>query len=369
MPKARLVTVVGTRPEIIRLSRLIPRLDAEFDHVLINTGQNSDPRLNDIFFEDLELRHPDIWLKSSEGNFYEAIGSILSKVGSVLEELKPNGFLVLGDTNSAISTLVAKRMGIPTYHMEAGNRSFDENVPEETNRRLVDHVADFNLPYNRFSEQNLLREGIHPRFIFRTGSPMREVLEHHGEKFSRSEILERTGLAPQGYIIASIHRQENVDFPERFSQVMKAISHVGKTLEKPVILSTHPRARKQLERLQLSDLPGIRLMDPFAFSDYMRLQTQSYCAISDSGTISEEAAILGFSAVTLRNSMERPEALETGQILMSPANGEMLRDAVVRARNGVSDVPAGYEVTNFSERVARFVQSTHSLSNSWKGIV
>jgi UDP-N-acetylglucosamine 2-epimerase len=369
MSKPKVVTVVGTRPEIIRLSRLIPRLDEDFDHVLVNTGQNSDPRLNDIFFQDLELRQPDVWLKAPTGRFYEAIGTILSKVGSLLDDLRPDAFLVLGDTNSAISTLVAKRMGIPSYHMEAGNRSFDENVPEETNRRLVDHVADFNLPYNRFSELNLLREGLHPRFILRTGSPMREVLDHYGDKFARSEILDRLGFSPGGYIIASIHRQENVDSPERLANVVGALSDVSKILKKPVVLSTHPRTRSRFESLGLSDLPGVKLMEPFAFTDYMSLQMHSYCAISDSGTISEESAILGFSAVTLRDSMERPEALETGQILMSPARGKILGEAVLKAKNLVAAMPEGYEISNFSERVSRFVQSTYSISNNWKGIM
>lgn len=369
MAKPKVVTVVGTRPEIIRLSRLIPELDKSFDHTLINTGQNSAPELNDIFFEDLELRLPDVWLETTAPTFYSAIGQILSNVGQILEELKPDAFLVLGDTNSAISTLIAKRMMIPTYHMEAGNRSFDENVPEEINRRLVDHVADFNLPYNRHSENNLLREGLHPRFIFRTGSPMREVIDYYYSKILGSQALEKTELRRHDYILASIHRQENVDSPSRLATVLEALSSVSKSSRKKVLVSTHPRTRKRLEhQLTKSGLEGLHFHEPFSFTDYMKLQMNSFCVVSDSGTISEESAMLGFPAVTLRNSMERPEALETGQILMSPASGSDLLRAIESANNTISDVPEGYGTTDFSKRVSRFVQSTYGLAGLWKNL-
>lgn len=369
MAKPKAVTVVGTRPEIIRLSRLIPELDSVFDHTLINTGQNSTPELNAIFFDDLGLRAPDVWLETSSTSFYSAIGQILASVGRVLEDIKPDAFLVLGDTNSAISTLIAKRLAIPTYHMEAGNRSFDENVPEEINRRLVDHVADFNLPYNRHSENNLLREGLHPRFIFRTGSPMREVIDFYLPKIQASPILDSLGVEPQEYIVASIHRQENVDSAARLEKVFGALSAVAESTGKMVLVSTHPRTRDKLEsETTLKGLDGLRFHDPFSFTDYMQLQIHSFCVISDSGTISEESAMMGFPAVTLRNSMERPEAMETGQILMSAATGDELLRCIKSAVKPIRDVPEGYDNSDFSQKVSRFVQSTHNLAGLWKNL-
>lgn len=369
MTKPRVVTVVGTRPEIIRLSRLIPELDSTFDHTLVNTGQNSMPELNAVFFDDLELRAPDVWLETSSKTFYSAIGQILTNVGQVLESIKPDAFLVLGDTNSAISTLIAKRLAIPTYHMEAGNRSFDENVPEEINRRLVDHVADFNLPYNRHSENNLLREGLHPRFIFRTGSPMREVIDHYHPKIQASKILDSLGLKSQDYIVASIHRQENVDSSSRLKVVLDALSAVAKNTRKLVLVSTHPRTRGKIEsEASLDSFPGLRFHEPFAFTDYMQLQINSFCVVSDSGTISEESAMMGFPAVTLRNSMERPEAMETGQILMSLANGDDLLRSIESAVALIREVPEGYSNSEFSKKVSRFVLSTHNLAGVWKNL-
>ena len=368
MNKPKLVTVVGTRPEIIRLSRLIPRLDLTFDQTLINTTQNSDPKLNHDFFRDLNLREPDLWLETSNASFYQNMSDVIAQIGVQLERLAPDAFVVLGDTNSAIALLVAKRLGIPTYHLEAGNRSFDENVPEEINRRLVDHVSDFNLPYNRFSEANLLREGIHPRFIFQSGSPLREVLNHYQSTIAKSSALVECGVKPGSYILASIHRQENVDRPSRLIAVLDTLEQAASALGKKVLLSTHPRTLNRIQATKF-DATNIKLHPPFVFTDYVKLQTEAYCVVSDSGTISEEASMIGFPAVTIRNSMERPEALETGGILMSPAEPQALTRAIEESRKLTpSKSPDGYSEPNFSENVARFVLSTYSLVRDWKGI-
>src|SRR5699024_1166381 len=328
----KVMTIVGTRPEIIRLACVIQRLDATVDHVLVHTGQNYDHQLNQVFFDDLELRKPDHYLDVNTSTLGHVLGETLIKTEEVLRAEQPDAVLILGDTNSSIAAVMAKRMRIPVYHMEAGNRCFDENVPEETNRRLVDHVADFNLVYTEHARRNLLAEGLHPRRIMLTGSPMREVLEHYRPKIDASEVLTTLRLNPQEYFLVSAHREENVDSPERLQQLLDCLVAVYNKWQLPLIVSTHPRTRKRLEALDHDPAAAdIRWLEPFGFHDYNKLQLEAACTLSDSGTISEESSILGFPAVTLRESIERPEALDTGSIIMTGLNAENVVEGVVAA--------------------------------------
>lgn len=361
MKKLKVVTIVGTRPEIIRLSMLIPKLDEFTDHVLVHTGQNYDRQLNDVFFEDLELRKPDYYLNVDTTSFGTVMGDTLKKSEEVFLKEKPDAVMILGDTNSAIAAVVAERMHIPVYHMEAGNRSFDNNVPEELNRRMVDHIATFNLAYNDYSMRNLLSEGIHPRFIQKTGSPMREIYTRFQPKIDESKVLERLGLSKGGYFLASIHRQENVDSSARLTDIVSALGAVAKTWKLPVLVSTHPRTRKQLETFGLRGDENIQFLEPFGYLDYNKLQSNSRCVISDSGTISEESAILGFPAVSIRESIERPESLQVGSMVLSGVQDYALVEAidfVLTDSDRDVSIPEGYEVDDFSERVVSFVLST-----------
>jgi UDP-N-acetyl-L-fucosamine synthase len=367
----KVMTVVGTRPEIIRLSRVIAKLDDSVDHVLVHTGQNYDHSLNRVFFEDLEIREPDHFLDVDTSSLGTVLGGTLIGTERVLLAERPDAVLVLGDTNSSIAAVMAKRMRIPVYHMEAGNRCFDENVPEETNRRLVDHVADFNLVYTEHARRNLLAEGLHPRRILLTGSPMREVLEHYRERIDASDVLDRLGLEPQRYVLVSAHREENVDAPDRLGMLLDCVAAVQERWGHRVVVSTHPRTRKRLEALEgFSGLDSVEFMEPFGFHDYNRLQTQAFCVLSDSGTISEESSILGFPAVTLRDSIERPEALDTGAIVMTGLDAEDVVRAVelVSRPDATSSVPAEYLVTDTSERVVRFIASTVGRYADWLGL-
>ena len=374
--KLTVITVVGTRPEIIRLSRLIPLLDKHFNHIFVNTGQNKDPMLSKIFFEELEIRPPDLYLDVDTSTLGAALGDTLAKIEKVFFEHKPDAVLILGDTNSAISSVLAKRMHIPVYHMEAGNRSFDENVPEETNRRLVDHVSDFNLPYTEHARRNLLSEGLPPRRIMVSGSPMREVLDFYMSKIQASKILETLELEPQKYFLVSAHRQENVDSPERLKHLLETLKQVQETWGLPIMVSTHPRTRKQLESIPgYKETKGVVFHEPFGFMDYNKLQLNAKCVLSDSGTISEESIILGFPAVTIRDSMERPEALEFGGIVMTGLKTAnvmsgiwSVTDEKSSAKGNSAMLPAGYEVTDCSTRVVRFMLSTISRHHEWAGI-
>ena len=368
----KVLTIVGTRPEIIRLARVMERLDRTVDHVLVHTGQNYDHQLNQVFFDDLGLRAPDHYLAVGTESLGQTLGDVLSKTEQVLLEERPDAVLVLGDTNSCIATVMAKRMRIPTYHMEAGNRCFDENVPEETNRRLVDHVADFNLAYTEHARRNLLAEGLHPRRVIVTGSPMREVLEHYRPQIEASDVLDRLGLEQGGYFLVSAHREENVDAPDRLQALLECLVRVHNKWQLPVVVSTHPRTRKRLEALA-ADLgtADIRWLEPFGFHDYNHLQLASACVLSDSGTISEESSILGFPAVTLRDSIERPEALDSGSIMMTGLSADDVETAVeIAMEDGAvtSSMPAGYEVADTSNRVVRFIVSTASRHHTWAGI-
>ena len=371
--KPTIVTVVGTRPEIIRLSRVIAKLDKVANHIFVHTGQNWDPKLNDIFFEELKVRQPDYFLNVEVGSLGAVMGDTLRKIEEVFIKHKPDGVAILGDTNSAIAAVLAKRMHIPVYHMEAGNRSFDENVPEESNRRMVDHVSDFNLPYNEYSKRNLLNEGLHPRRLMMTGSPMREIMLHHIRDIEASTVLQDMDLKPQGYFLVSAHRQENVDVPARLQELLASLKAIHEEWKLPVLVSTHPRTRKKLELLPgYAEIPGVIFHEPFGFLAYNKLQMNAKAVISDSGTIAEESTILGFPAITIRDSIERPEAIDVGAIVMTGLKADEviggLREVIANPPMADRVLPQGYEVTNFSERVVRFILSTYGRHHEWAGI-
>ena len=373
MSQATIVTIVGTRPEIIRLSRVLPAMDAAFNHILVHTGQNTDPNLSEIFFKELDIRRPDHYLDVDTSSLGSVLGDTLKKVEKVFLDHTPDGVLILGDTNSAISAVLAKRMQIPVYHMEAGNRSFDENVPEETNRRLVDHASDFNLPYTEHARRNLLSEGMHPRRVMVTGSPMREVLDFYKDKIDASDILTQLGMIKNEYFLVSAHRQENVDSPERLSRLLDSLKAIHSTWNYPVLVSTHPRTRKQLEALPgFSEISGITFHEPFGFLAYNKLQMNAKCVLSDSGTISEESILLNFPAITIRDSMERPEALDVGGIIMSGLSTDDVLQGVNAACFTDNDlpreIPQGYEVQDVSRRVVRIIMSTLRRHHEWAGL-
>lgn len=371
--RLKVLTIVGTRPEIIRLAATIRRLDHSTDHILVHTGQNYDYELNEVFFEDLGLRKPDHFLEADTTSLGTVLGSILAKTEQVLLQEKPDAMLVLGDTNSCISALMAKRLRIPVYHMEAGNRCFDENVPEETNRRLVDHVADYNLVYTEHARRNLLAEGLHPARILLTGSPMKEVLSGNAEAISASDILEKQELTPGGYFMVSVHREENVDSPERLTEILKALQSVSERHGLPVLVSTHPRTRKRLDDQPEELKHGLRFHPPFGFNDYVKLQQEAKLVLSDSGTISEESSLLGFPAVTLRDAIERPESLDTAAIITTGVKAEAIVDAIDMvldqyATDGRPGIPADYQISDTSRRAVNFIRSTAHTHHRRTGI-
>ena len=374
----KVMTVVGTRPELIRLARVIHRLDATagIEHVLVHTGQNYDYTLNQVFFNDLGLRQPDHMLGVDTSSLGAVLGGTLVAAEKVMLDEAPDAVLVLGDTNSCIAALMARRLRIPTYHMEAGNRCFDLNVPEETNRRMVDHVSDFNLVYTEHARRNLLAEGLPPRRILKTGSPMREVLNAYRDHIDASNILAEKGLVEGKYFLVSAHREENVDSPERLQMLLDCLTAVHKHFGLPVFVSTHPRTRKRLEALpDWSEPEGITFSEPLGFHDYNKLQLSAACCLSDSGTIAEESSILGFPAITLRDSIERPEALDTGGIMMTGLHADDVVAAVQVAidsgytRDGVNHLtPDDYLIDNTSERTVKFILSTAHRHHQWAGI-
>ena len=378
MSRLKVMTILGTRPEIIRLSRVMARLDEYTDQIIVHTGQNWDFELNEVFFEDLGVRKPDHFLGTGGGTLGETLGKILTESERVIAAERPDAVVVLGDTNSAISAIMARRMKVPVYHMEAGNRSFDRNVPEETNRKLVDHIADFNLVYTEHARRHLLSEGVQHRRIYLTGSPIREVLDHYRSQIDASDVLDRLGLAPQGYFIVSLHREENVDSAERLRSLLETLNALAVRYEMPVIVSTHPRTRKRLEALKdIARDPRVQYMKPFGFHDYNALQKQCFCAVSDSGTIAEESSMLGFPAITPRDAIERPEGLDVGCIIMTGLHRDTMLDGIEavtrmfaeRTTAGVDHpVPVDYQITNTSERVVSLILGTARLSNSWDGI-
>lgn len=374
MKKLKVVTVVGTRPELIRLACVMKTLDQFVDQIIVHTGQNYDYELNEVFFEELGIRQPDYFLGVDTSSLGKTLGEILIKTEEVLLKEKPGAFLVLGDTNSASSLIMAKRMKVPSYHMEAGNRSFDANVPEEINRKLVDHLADFNLVYTEHARRHLLSEGLSHRFVYLTGSPMREVLQSKMGNIESSQVLSELGIDSKKYFIVSAHREENVDSPENLKKVVTCLKALYKKYQYPVVVSTHPRTRNRLEVLG-EDISGfdIRFLKPFGFFAYNKLQKESFCAVSDSGTISEESAILDFPAVTLRNSLERPEALDAGSIVLTGLDAEVLLSAVdlavqeKRLHNN-REIPEEYKVENTSLRVVKLIMGTAKLTNKWRNL-
>jgi len=358
------MTIVGTRPELIKLSRVIAELDARLPHVLVHTGQNFDYELNRIFFEQLEIRKPDHFLEVAAGTPAQAIANIIAKSDEVLAKESPDALLLLGDTNSCLSVIAAKRRKIPVFHMEAGNRCFDERTPEEINRKIVDHVSDINLPYSEHARRYLLAEGLKADTIIKTGSPMREVLQHYMPKIERSGVLKELAVTPNGYFLVSAHREENVDMQENLLALLDSIKAVGETHRLPVIVSTHPRTRKRLEELgQVDAGPYVRFLKPLGFLDYVKLQMNARCVVSDSGTITEESSIAGFPAITIRNTHERPEGMDEGTLVMSGLRSENVLKSieVVLAHHGEGKrafraVPE-YEPDNVSKKVVRIILS------------
>lgn len=373
--KLKVLTVVGTRPEIIRLSRVMSLLDEHVNHVIAHTGQNYDYELNEIFYKDLDLRKPDYFLNVDVSSLEASVGDIIRKSGELLRKERPDALLVLGDTNSCLSAYIAKRFHIPVFHMEAGNRCFDFNVPEEINRRIIDHIADFNLVYTEHARRHLLSEGLQHRRIYLTGSPMFEVLNHYMDKIKSSMIAESLLLTAQKYFVVSTHREENVDNPENLKMILLILNQIAEDYELPVIVSTHPRTRKRLEEFDgITMNPGIRFLKPFGFTDYVNLQMNALCTISDSGTISEESAILKFPAISIRNSMERPEAQDAGTIILTGFDPEVvlcsIEMVVTESReHSERQIPDDYQVPDTSWRVLKLIQGLSTLSNKWHGVV
>ncbi|EFW05274.1 UDP-N-acetylglucosamine 2-epimerase [Coprobacillus cateniformis] len=368
MKKLKLMTIIGTRPEIIRLSAVIKCADRYFDHILVHTGQNYDYTLNQVFFEDLGLREPDYYLESVGKDLGETMGNIIAKSYEVLSKEKPDAMLCLGDTNSALAAISAKRLKIPIFHMEAGNRCWDWNVSEMINRKIVDHISDINLPYTEHSRRYLLNEGIDGKTIFVTGSPMREVLRDHVNEIEASTVLEQLNLEPQKYILVSAHREENIDNEEHFMSLMNSINAIAEKYQIPVIYSTHPRSKKFIEQRNFQFHPLVQSTKPFGFMDYNKLQKNAYCVLSDSGTLSEESAMLNFPGVLIRTSTERPEVLDKGTVVIGGITSETMEQslelAVSMYENKEEVVMAeDYADTNVSVKVIKIVQSYYDIVN------
>lgn len=366
MKKLKVVTILGTRPEIIRLSECIKKCDQYFDHVLIHTGQNYDYELNEIFFEDLGLRKPDYFLNVAGNHLGETIGNVISKSYEILSKHLPDALLVLGDTNSVLSTIAAKRLKIPIFHMEAGNRCFDQNVPEEINRKISDHISDINLAYTENSRRYLLSEGFRKDHVFVTGSPLKEVLLKYNSQILKSDVVSRLDLKNQHYIVVSAHREENIDLANHFEILTQSLNQVAEKYQMPVIFSTHPRTKNRIEKNKIKFHPLISNVPPLGFFDYVQLQKNAFVVLSDSGTISEESAMMGFPAVSIRTSTERPEAIDAGTIVLGGITTDQVLNAIEISR-GLFDVnielPKEYEVINTSARVIKAIQSYTSIIN------
>ena len=373
MSKLKVMTVIGTRPEIIRLSEVIKKCDRYFEQVLVHTGQNYDYKLNQIFFEDLGLRQPDYYLDAVGGDLGETIGNIIAKSYKLMTETKPDAFLVLGDTNSALAAISAKRLKIPIFHMEAGNRCFDENLPEETNRRIVDHIADVNMCYSEHARRYLNSEGTPKERTYVTGSPMAEVLSANMEKIMSSKVLETLGLEKGKYILLSAHREENIDQEKNFFALMEAVNNMAETYQMPIIYSTHPRSRKYIEQRNFRFHPMVRSLEPFGFSDYNHLQLNAFCVVSDSGTLPEEASYFNakgnpFPAVCIRTSTERPEAIDKGNFILGSITTEQVLQAVDLAVKMNAEGDHGAEVPNYTDenvsvKVVKIIQSYTGIVN------
>lgn len=363
MKKIKVMTVVGTRPEIIRLSRVLAKLDLYADHLLVHTGQNYDYELNGIFFDDLGIRKPDYFLEAAGANAAETIGRTIIKLDPLLADEKPEALLILGDTNSCLAAIPAKRRKIPIFHMEAGNRCFDQRVPEETNRKIVDHISDINLTYSDIAREYLLREGLSPDRIIKTGSPMFEVLSHYREMIERSDVLERLGLSRREYFVVSAHREENIDDDRNFGKLAIILNDLAGTHGKRVIVTTHPRTRKRIEASGVTLHGSVELLKPLGFSDYIHLQQHALAVLSDSGTITEESSILNFPALNIREAHERPEGMEEGSVMMTGLELDRVRQGLTL----LTDQPAGeerllrrvkdYSMPNVSDKVVRIIIS------------
>jgi UDP-N-acetylglucosamine 2-epimerase len=366
--KLKVMTIVGTRPEVIRLSETIKKMDMYFDHVLVHTGQNWDYTLNQVFFDELEIREPDFYLGSVGNHLGETMGNIITKSYELINKENPDALLILGDTNSALSAISAKRLKVPIFHMEAGNRCFDQNLPEEINRKIVDHISDVNLPYTEHARRYLISEGYRKEHIYVTGSPLTEVIMKNERQIKSSDILEKLGLTPEKYILVSAHREENIDNEINFFSLMNAINDIAEQYQMPVIYSTHPRSQKFIENRNFQFHSLVRSLKPFGFFDYNKLQLDAYCVLSDSGTVPEEAAILNFPAISIRTSTERPEALDKGVITL----GGIKRNDIMQALNlcrtmwenndGGCLVP-DYQDTNVSIKVIKIIQSYTKIVN------
>ncbi len=368
MKPLKVMTIVGTRPEIIRLSEVIKTLDLHFNHILVHTGQNWDYTLNEIFFKELALRAPNYYLNCPGQNLGATIGNIISHTYDILLKEQPDALLVLGDTNSALSAIAAKRLKIPIFHMEAGNRCFDENVPEEINRKLVDHISDINLPYTEHSRRYLLAEGFRKEHIFVTGSPIPEVLQRHLPSIQQSTVLEQLGLNPQGYILVSAHREENIDQEAAFFSIMNALNAIATTYNLPIIYSTHPRSQRFIDQRKFSFHLLVKNLKPLGFFDYNKLQQNAFCVLSDSGTLSEEAALLGFCGVLIRTSTERPEVLDKGSIIIGGITESSILQAIDLSRSmqhTTKDLhlPLDYMDVNVSIKIAKLIQSYTPIIN------
>ena len=376
MKKMKVMSVVGTRPEIIRLSRVLAALDQYCEHILVHTGQNYDYELNQVFFDDLDVRKPDFFLNSAEGSTGAAntIGNLISAVDGVLEQVQPEAMLVLGDTNSCLSVIPAKRRKVPIFHMEAGNRCFDQRVPEETNRRIVDHTADINLTYSSIAREYLLREGLLPDQVIKTGSPMYEVLNHYGDGIESSDVLDRLGLNVAQFFVVSAHREENIDSDRNFKKLVDVLNGIAETYKLPVIVSTHPRTQKKVDAAGAKFHDNIQLLKPLGFNDYNKLQLSAKAVLSDSGTINEESSILNFPALNIREAHERPEGMEEASVMMVGLEA----DRVMQALNILDSQPRGqerllrqvadYSMPNVSDKVVRIIHSYTDYVNRvvWK---
>lgn len=363
MNKLKVMTIVGTRPEIIRLSRVMAALDRYMDHTIVHTGQNYDYELNQIFFEDLEIRRPDYYLNAAGSTPAETIGLVIARSDSVMAEVEPDAVLILGDTNSCLTAIAAKRRKIPVFHMEAGNRCFDERVPEEINRRIVDHISDINMPYSSISREYLLREGLAPDRVIKTGSPMYEVLNYYAPKIEDSNILDKLNLTPKDYLVVSAHREENIDSDIQFDRLVRTLNIIADTYDKRIIFSTHPRTRHRIDAAGVALSNLIELLKPLGFSDYVKLQVNAMAVLSDSGTITEESSILDFPALNIRNAHERPEGMEEAAVIMTGLVPEdVLRGLEILLRQSGSDgrthrIVEDYTMPNVSEKVVRVIAS------------
>ncbi len=362
MDKLKVMTVAGTRPELIRLSEIIKKADLYFEHTFVHTGQNYDARLNDIFYEDLGIRRPDYYLDVAGANLGETMGNIIARYYTLMQEVRPDALLILGDTNSALSAVSAKRLKIPIFHMEAGNRCFDENLPEETNRRIVDHISDVNLPYTEHARRYLIAEGVRKEHIYVTGSPMKEVILAHQEEIAGSKVLMQLGLKEKGYIVLSAHREENIDNEAHFESLMNAVNTMAETYQMPVVYSLHPRSAKFVKERSFQFHPLVTAMPPFNFTDYSALMRHAYCVVSDSGTMPEETAVSRFPAVCIRTSTERPEALDKGCFVIGGITGESLLQSVDMAvkmaeQGDFGETVSDYDAEHVSSAVIRIIQS------------